>query len=77
MIEVGKRVRALRNIVNVGEEGNPDQKDIREDDFLYSLKDGLGTIEHLESYHEEICPTVRFDQTGCATIVKWNEIEEV
>ena len=76
MIEVGKRVRALRNIVNVGEEGNPDQKDVREDDFIYSLKGGLGTIEHIEEDFISV-PTVRFDQTGCATIVEWNEIEEV
>lgn len=74
-MKVGSRVRALRNIVNEGEEGNPQQKDIAAPDFLYSHKGGVGTIEHIDDFIS--VPTVRFDETGCATIVNWGEIEEV
>lgn len=72
--DVGDRVKAVKQITESGKlPGNP-EADPLDCDGIHAEAGEFGTVAH---WHEGILPTVRFDRTGTATMVRDDEIELV
>ena len=46
-------------------------------DYIHAEEGEEGVIENIDDCNGDLLPTVRFDRTGTATLVGWDEIKEM
>lgn len=77
MYKIGMRVQAIMVVTEGGGKTKPDYKAtnlIDNPGFVHALPGDYGTVEYVD---DNGVPTVRFDETGTATIVGDNEVSIV
>tara|TARA_R100000152_G_C6646971_1_gene89732 strand:- start:234 stop:473 length:240 start_codon:yes stop_codon:yes gene_type:complete len=71
----GKKVVARVQITEGGGPSNDPSAAFPDYDYIHAEKGELGTVENIDDCNGEMLPTVRFDRTGTATLVNWDEVK--